>query len=197
MTTPRNRTSARQAAARQRIAQRDSPAGSDPPDESQTLKWTINPARTAEKDLIVSMVEYLREDPMVNDDLDVFRFICRDWYTLERTLHTRTTIDTIKRRLLSLGIRYIYRHTDQNWYYWNDYIPLGMMDFQPAMTERTEILFPPVRQTDAAQSTPAASPEASPTHKHTLEYPNPPQMDRNERTSQEQLPLDPSQARGT
>ena len=60
MTTPKNRTSARQAAAtRQRIAQRDSPAGSDPPEEQLNLKWTINPTKTAEKDLIISMVAYL------------------------------------------------------------------------------------------------------------------------------------------
>jgi hypothetical protein len=191
MTTPRNRTSARQAAARQRIAQRDSPAGSDPPDESKTPKWIINPDRTAEKDLIVSMVEYLREDPMVNDNLDVFRFICRDWYTLERTLHTRTTIDTIKRRLLSLGIRYIYRHTDQNWYYWNDYTPLGMMDFYPAMTERTEPMSLPASTTEAAHDTPAASPEASPTHQHSMtQYPDLSPMDRKAHTSSEQHTLE-------
>ena len=56
----------------------------------------INPNKTAEKGLIISMVAYLREDPTVNEDRNVFRFICRDWYVLERTLHTRATIDTIK-----------------------------------------------------------------------------------------------------
>jgi hypothetical protein len=130
MTTPKNRTSARQAAARQRIAQRDSPAGSDPPNETN-MKWTTNPTRTIERDIVVSMVTYLREDPTVNEDLDVFRFICRDWYVLERTLHTKATMDTVKRRLLALGIRYIHRTSDQNWYYWNDYSPLAIMEFYP------------------------------------------------------------------
>jgi hypothetical protein len=62
------------------------------------------------------MVSYLRDDPTVNDDLDVFRFICRGWYVLERTLHIKATMDTVKRRLLALGIRYIHRTPDQNWY---------------------------------------------------------------------------------
>ena len=130
MTTPKTRTSARQAAAKQRIAQRDSPAGSDPPDETN-MKWTINPNRTVERGIVVSMVTYLRDDPTVNDDLDVFRFICHDWYVLERMLHTKATMDTVKRRLLALGIRYIHRTPDQNWSYWNDYSPLAIMEFYP------------------------------------------------------------------
>jgi hypothetical protein len=117
MTTPKNRTSTRQAATRQRIAQRDSPAGSDPPDEQPIMKWTINPDKTAEKELLISMVAYLRDDPTVNDDLQVFPFICREWYTLERTINARATIDTIKRRLHALGIRYLHRTPDQQGYY--------------------------------------------------------------------------------
>ena len=143
MTTPRNRTSARQAAARQRIAQRDSPAGSDPPDEQRTLRWMVNPTKTAEKELIVIMVAYLRDDPTVNDDLHVLRFICRGWYTLERTLHSRAAMDTVKRRLLALGIRSIHRTPDQQWYYWTEYTPLAMMDFSPATTELVDT--PPPR----------------------------------------------------
>ena len=72
MTTPKNRTSTGQAAARQRIAQRDSPVGSNTPDDRTMAKWTTNPTKTAEKVLLASMVEYLRDDPMVNDNLDIF-----------------------------------------------------------------------------------------------------------------------------
>ena len=123
MTTPKNQTSARQAAARQRIEQRDSPAGSDPPDEQPNMKWTINPDNPAEKEILISMLAYLRDNPTVNNDLNVFRFIYRNWYTLECTLHTKATIHIIKQRLIALGIRYIHRTPDQQWHYWNDYTP--------------------------------------------------------------------------
>ena len=75
------------------------------------------------------MMEYLRDDPVANDDLRVLRFICRDWHVLERTINTKTTVDTIKRQLMSLGIRYIQRTPDMNWHYWNDYSPIAMMEF--------------------------------------------------------------------
>ena len=137
MTTQKTRTSARQATARQRIAHRDSPAGSAPPFETYQLKWTSTPDKTTEKDLIVSMTAYLREDPTMNDDLQVFRFICRDWYMLEGTLHTRATMDTVKRCLLALGItRYIHRTPNHNWHYWNDYTALAIMDFYPMPVEQ-------------------------------------------------------------
>ena len=166
MTTPRNRSSARQAAARQRIAQRDSPAGSDPPDEQRTLWWMVNPTKTAKKELIVSMVAYLRDNPTVNDDLYVLRFICRDWYTLvERTLHTRATMDTVKRRLvLTLGIRYIHRTPDQQWYYWTEYTPLAMMDFPTATTELVDT--PPPPGVSSRDSTGRASRSFSTTYPH-------------------------------
>ena len=65
--------------------------------EQPNRKLTINPEKTAEKDLIISMVAYLlRDNPTVNEDLNVFRFICRNGYVLEHILHTRATIDTIK-----------------------------------------------------------------------------------------------------
>ena len=124
------------------------------------MKWTINPDKTAEKELIISMVAYLRDNPTVNDDLNVLRFICRDWYTLERTLHTRATIDTIRRRLNTLGIRYIHRTPDQQWYYWNDYTPLAMMDFYPVTTDRLE------------------TPKPSPRGKVRTEAPTPPRQSR-------------------
>ena len=114
-------------------------------------KWTSNPTKTAERDLIVSMVEYLRDDPVVNDDLNVFRFICRDWHiVLARTLHTKATIDTIKRRLVAMGIRYIHRTQDMNWHYWNDYTPLAIMEFHPMSEEQLE--------------TPRASPRSNDMH---------------------------------
>jgi hypothetical protein len=179
MTTPKNRTSARQAAARQRIAQRDSPAGSDPPDERTNEKWTINPDKSAEKEILISMVAYLRDDPTINDDLNVLRFICRDWYTLERTLHTKATIDTIKRRLIALGIRYIHRTPDLQWQYWNDYTPLAMMNFYPAQEERLETpKASPDRMTVAPASVPMARTSGL-TH-----------SDRTEHTGQEGIPLE-------
>ena len=157
MTTSKNRTSARQAAARQRIAQRDSPVGSDPPDDRTMAKWTTNPTKAAEKDLLVSMVEYLRDDPTVNDNLDIFRFICREWYALERTLHTKATMDTVKRRLVALGVRYIQRTPDQNWTYWNDYSPLAIMEFYPASEDQSERSTEHRRPMDTETSTPASS----------------------------------------
>ena len=84
---------------------------------------------------------YIRDNPTVNKDLDIFRFICCDWYVLECMLHTKATLDTIKRRLLplSLGVRCIHRDQNQNWQYWNDYIPLALMDFHPASKEQLEL----------------------------------------------------------
>jgi hypothetical protein len=117
-------------------------------------KWTTNPTKAAEKVLLVSMVEYLREDPTVNDNLDIFRFICRDWYTLERTLHTKVTMDTVKRRLLALGVRYIQRTQDQNWTYWNDYSPFAIMEFYPASDDQPELSTEPQRPDDTETSTP-------------------------------------------
>ena len=157
MTTPKNRTSARQAAARQRIAQRDSPTGSDPPDETIT-KWTINPNRTTEKDIVESMVTYLRDDPTVNEDLNVLRFICRDWHVLEHTLHTKATMDTVKRRLLALGVRYIHRTPDQNWHYWNDYSPLSIMEFYPTSGEPLRLPTETQRPVSTEQIVPDATP---------------------------------------
>ena len=56
------------------------------------------------------------------------------------TLHTRGTMDTVKRRLLALvGIWYIYCTPDQQWHYWNDYTPLAIMGFYKAGEDRLEI----------------------------------------------------------
>ena len=196
--TPKTRTSARQAAARQRIAQRDSPAGSAPPFETSMTKWTSNPSKTAERELIVSMVEYLRDDPVVINDLAVFRFICRDWYVLERTLHTKATIDTIKRRLVAMGVRYIHRTLDMNWHYWNDYTPLAIMDFYP-MPEEEQLETPRAspssadihpRPKDTEDIPPTVQLHPSPGVESIQEYAPDPTA-QTEHTSPEQMPFVP------
>ena len=195
---PKTRASAHQAAVRQRIAQRDSPAGLAPPFETAPrMKWTSNPSKTAERAILVSMVEYLRDDPVANDDLPILRFICRDWHVLERTINTKTTTDTIKRQPMSLRIRNIHRTPDMNWHYWNDYIPMAIMEFYSMSEEQldTPAEYPsaettpsrPVAETSEAHDTTAVSP---PRMESTQVY-EPDQTDMTEHTSHERMPFVP------
>ena len=55
---------------------------------------------------------------------------------MERTLNTKATVDTVKKRLLALGVRYIQRTPDKQWQYWNDYSPVAIMDFYPVSSDQ-------------------------------------------------------------
>ena len=131
------RTSARQAAAKSRISQIDSPAGSSPPFEQPTpapatmppSNWTTNPDRQDERRIVSRMIEHLHDDKDTDDNLEVFRFLCREWTTYSSTMHTRTTMEAVKRKLLETGVRYIHRATDGMWSYWTTYDDI--MEFQP------------------------------------------------------------------
>ena len=144
------------------------------------------------------MMEYLRNDPVANDDLRVLCFICRNWHILEQTINSKATIDTIKRQLMSLGIRYIQRTPDMNWHYWNDYTPLGMMEFYPMPKEQLDT----PAEYPSAENTPSRS-VADTDEEHAMMAMSPPrvertpidepdQMDMTEYTSQERMPFAPS-----
>ena len=82
MATSKPRTSDRQAAARQRIQQTDSPSGSAPPFETMAPGWIFNPGgRSEERRLLEAMVEHLQDDPNLMD-AEVLRFVYKEWPTM-------------------------------------------------------------------------------------------------------------------
>ena len=118
MTIPKIRTSARQAAAKQRIQQIDDPSGSAPPFEhtSPTPGWIVNPARTEERHLIKTIIIHLQDDPMNTMDADVLRFVYKDWPRLTSLMNTKTTVKIVKTKLLQLNVdEYIYYTEDNDW----------------------------------------------------------------------------------
>ena len=83
------------------------------------------------------MIEYLHDDQYTNDNIAVFRFLCREWTIYFATMHTRTTMDAIKRKLLEMKVRYINRAPDGTWSYWTKYDDI--MEFSPYETAITDI----------------------------------------------------------
>jgi hypothetical protein len=150
--------SARQAAAQRRIQHIDTFSGSAPPfenmtDASDTPGWSMNPRKADERRYLENMIRYLHDDPTVYDNLEILRFIYKEWPIMENTLHTKTTMDTLKRRLLSMNVRYIHRGKDPgNWAYWRDYTDDGMLEYHTAPADMTPMQYP-VRE-DKEQSTP-------------------------------------------
>ncbi|KAI2502313.1 hypothetical protein MHU86_12117 [Fragilaria crotonensis] len=52
-------------------------------------------------------------------------------------------MDTLKRRLLSMNVRYIYRGEDPgDWAYWRDYTDDGMLEYHIAPTDMTSMQYP-------------------------------------------------------
>ena len=130
MTSPKIRTSARQAAARQRIQQIDDPSGSAPPFEPTPAfpGWIINPGRHEERHLIESMMLHLQDDPFHTMDANVLRFAFKEWPMLMHSMNTKATIKNVKRQLLQLKVLYISRATDNDWAFLADYTLDGTKD---------------------------------------------------------------------
>ena len=133
MKTGKIRTSARQAAARQRIRQIDNPSGSAPPFEQgvETSGWTINPGRHEERRLLETMIKHLQDDPMETMDASVLRFVYKEWPTLAPSMNTKTTVRNVKKRLQAMDIAYIHRTSENDWLFWNDYSIDGMFNVTP------------------------------------------------------------------
>ena len=121
--TTKIRTSARQAAARQRIRQIDNPSGSAPPFEqgAETSRWIINPGRYEERRLLETMIQYLTDDPSDIMDASVLRFVYKEWPLLAPSMNTKTTVRNVKKRLQAMDVDFIHRTPDNDWLYWNDY----------------------------------------------------------------------------
>ena len=119
----KTRTSARQAAAKQRIQQIDDPSGSAPPFETTakpTAGWTYNPGRQEERQIIEDMIAYLRDTHPT--DVQLLQFLFIDWPTLESSMNTKkATVLKVKRTLHRLEVDFIHRTPDNYWGYWNDY----------------------------------------------------------------------------
>ena len=129
----KTRTSLRQAEARIRISQIDNPSDSAPPfEETPTMPgWDKNPSRSVEREYIEAMVEHLRDDPLVYDDLLVLRFVYKEWPLLQHSISTKLTVEMVKKRLLDLQVRYLRFTANQDWMYWNDYTEEGILAFLP------------------------------------------------------------------
>ena len=155
MTTPKIRTSARQAAAKQRIQQIDDPSGSAPPFEhtSPTPGWIVNPARTEERHLIKTIIIHLQDDPMNTMDADVLRFVYKDW---PRLTSSKTTVKIVKTKLLQFNVEYIYRTEDNDWGFWNDYSIECLFDIYPPPTDQTSVSKPAPPDMASDTSIPAA-----------------------------------------
>ena len=156
MTTPKIRTSARQAAAKQRIQQIDDPSGCAPPFErmSTTPGWIVNPGRNEERHLIETMILHLQDDPMSTMDADVLRFVYKDWPRLSSSMNTKTTVKTVKTKLLQLNVEYIYCTADNDWGFWNDNSIEGLFDIYPPTTDTASISKPAPKDTASDTSLP-------------------------------------------
>ena len=127
MATSKTRTSARQAAARQRIQQTDSPAGSAPPFETMAPGWIFNPGRSDERRMLEVMIEYLQDDPNLMD-AEILCFVYKEWPKLTSSMKTKTTVMNVKKKLITMNVPYIHRTQDNDWGFWNNYTITGLFD---------------------------------------------------------------------
>ena len=133
ISTPTVRTSARQAAARQRIQQIDDPAGSAPPFEpTRVPSWVFNPGRQEERRLLEAMILHLQSSR--TNDASVLQFIFMDWPLLATSMNTKATVTKVKKTLLRLEVDFIHRTDDNYWGFWNDYTIEGIFDIYPPPT---------------------------------------------------------------
>ena len=133
MKTGKIRTSARQAAARQRISQIDDPSGSAPPFEqgAKTSGWIINPGRQEERRILETMITHLQDDPSATMDAHVLRFVYKEWPLLMSSMNTKTTVMYVKKKLEELNVGYIHRTLDYDWAFWSDYTIDGIFNITP------------------------------------------------------------------
>jgi transketolase N-terminal domain/subunit len=187
MKTGGTRTSLRQAEAKARISQIDSPAGSSPPFEPQWVggnnNWASNPDRAEERRIVRRMIAYLHDDQYIDDKIDILRFLCREWTTYSPTMHTQTTMDAVKRKLLGMKVRYINRTSDGTWLYWTTYDDI--MEFVPYSSEKSVTEPAQLDQAELTDTAPPAMMATDITEKYYLRQPprtNPNIQDRQKST---------------
>ena len=158
MKTGKTRTSLRQAEAKSRISQIDSPAGSSPPFEPQSVEcnnnWMTNPDRAEERRIVGRMIEYLSDDQYIDDKIDILRFICREWTTYSTRMHIRTTIEAVKGKLLEMKVRYINCTLDGTWSYWTTYDDI--MEFVPYSSDKSDRETTQMDQAELTDTSPPA-----------------------------------------
>ena len=160
MKTTKIRTSARQAAAKQRIRQIDDPSGSAPPFEQgeKTSGWIINPGRREERHIIETMISHLQDDPTATRDPDVLRFIYKDWPQLVSSMNTKTMVTNVKKKLQQMNVGYIHRTTDNDWLFWNDYTVDGLFRIT-APPDKRELMNQTLGHEEGSQSVSSESDE--------------------------------------
>jgi hypothetical protein len=155
---PQKRTSARQAAAKTRLAQIDNPSGAAPPFEPLVSPpgWMVNPVMSQTKQYLEAMIGYLHDDPLLDADPQILRFLLKEWPGFQQSMHLTTTIDNVKRRLLQMRVRYIQFRDDKDWLYWTDYTQTGIFAFHDAPhtmdTDMTVMPDPETSETTDAQN---------------------------------------------
>jgi hypothetical protein len=130
------RTSARQAAARQRIQQIDDPSGSAPPFEQEKQMangWTINPGRREERRILEDMILHLQDDPTAILDAATLCFVYKEWPLHLPSMNTKATVKNVtKMRLINLKVEYIFRtQEDNDLIFWTDYTIEGLFNITP------------------------------------------------------------------
>ena len=123
-----------------RQAQRSSqPPSRTPRPPRSTAKWVIGGTKSDERKLLEKLMAYLHVDPLRDEDIQVLRFLRKEWPTLKTTLHTTQTMEQLKHILLvDMQIPYLrrvktrdpYSLQAKKWEYWNDYTPEGIRQFE-------------------------------------------------------------------
>jgi hypothetical protein len=117
-----------------------------------TAKSIIGSTKSDKRRLIEKLMEYLHVDPLWDDDIQVLRFLRKEWPMLKTTLHTTQTMEKLKHMLLEdMKIPYLrrvktrdpYSLQAKKWEYWNDYTPEGIRQFQE-LTKRATVQQAPV-----------------------------------------------------
>ena len=91
---------------------------------------------------------YLHVDPQRDEDIQVLRFLRKEWPTIKTTLHTTQTMEKLKHILLvDMQIPYLrrvktrdpYSLQAKKWEYWNDYTPEGIRQFEEEGTRKATV----------------------------------------------------------
>jgi hypothetical protein len=109
-----------------------------------TAKWVIGGTRSDERRLLERMIDFLHEDTTLDTNPRIALFLLRQWGDLSNTIHTVSTMELVKNRLLEMGVPYIRRiqqgdgttlRDTVRWEYWNNYTVAGMQVFRAALQE--------------------------------------------------------------
>ena len=158
------RTSTRQAQRSQvqRMQTRNQPPSRTPRIQGNTATWVIGGTKSEERKLLEKLVAYLHVDPLRDEDVNILRFLRRDWKNVQNTLHTTATMDKLKQALTDMGVPYLRRlrvgdprsANARKWEYWNDYTPTGISKFHEDNRAATETDAPsvPAEETTTSNS---------------------------------------------